>query len=560
MEIISKMNKTTVLFLASVIITSIIISSIPKVSSQQYYVPKDPYFVGARYSLPEREPPRATYVSASIFIPGGPPEHYSINYLHYYVLLNVNNHDPNNPRYPRYWYQFGFDNKFNVVAAIYDRGNNRTSDHDDVVWWCDTYPLSRGVWYRFTIHMLDNGNVVFLVQRFILGDWRTIYSCTRSYSTSNRLVLDDGYSVFEEVRANQVYETMPTYSFHFASLENSIRFRETNWVKFVATNDPASSPIPRNAKTSIHEDYVLIQNYYNRYQRDMDASLWGSGASATKGSLRNTFLVAYVNSEFYIVIGKVTYKDPVDRNSKYYVNYETLRILPERAIVSQRAGPPSLTYSSYTGKYYLAWSDSPSRFHIMQSYDGVNWFNKVTINEATRTNPILVAGGSYIYVIWVDFYTFKINLMRSQDGINWFDKTTLNELSEYYVGATYMNNALIISWATYGDKKINVIKYDPSRKIWYDKVTLNERANSGPSITVIREPYNIYSVDVLYLVWNDSADVLYSVRSTDSGRTWGFGTTLGEWRVANPFIASNEDKLFITYCSGDLLFLLRTTL
>jgi hypothetical protein len=164
----------------------------------------------------------------------------------------VNNYDPNNPRYPRYWYQFGFDNKFNVIAAIYDRGNNRTSDHDDVVWWCDTYPLSRGVWYRFTIHMLDNGSVVFLVQRFILGDWRTIYSCPRSYSTSNRLVLDDGYSVFEEVRANQGYERMPYYSFHFANLGSNERPIETNWVSFKGSNNSTINPLPPNTQATIY--------------------------------------------------------------------------------------------------------------------------------------------------------------------------------------------------------------------------------------------------------------------------------------------------------------------
>jgi hypothetical protein len=133
------MNKTIALFLSLVIIISAFIALIPKVSSQQYYNPiKYPYFVGAEYSLGDRLPVR--YVTADIFIPDGFPEHNSVlnNYIHYYILLNVNNNDPtaNENRPPQYWYQLGIDNRFRVVAATYDRGNNRTSNHDDNIWWC----------------------------------------------------------------------------------------------------------------------------------------------------------------------------------------------------------------------------------------------------------------------------------------------------------------------------------------------------------------------------------------------------------------------------------------
>jgi hypothetical protein len=547
------MSKTIALILSSIIILSIIIL-IPKVSSQQYYIPNDPYFVGAHYSLNDRLLVRN--VTASIFIPDGPPEHYSqLNYIHYYVLLNVNNYDPNNPAYPRYWYQLGFDNRFNVVAAIYDRGNDRTSGYDDNVWWCDTYSLSRGVWYRFTIHMLDNGNVVFLVQRFILGDWRTIYSCTRSYSTSNTLVLDSDYNVFQEVRANQTYEKMPYYSFHFTNLGNNRRAIETNWFSFEVSSNPKVNPVPPNTQATIYQNYVLIQNFYNRGLKSTSAFPY-DGASATGTPSKNTFLIAYRSLNDQIVIGKVTYKDMdpnADYSNKYWSDYKHIITMSERTL-----SPPSIIYNPYTGKYYLAWRGTDNRLNIIQSYDGETWFNKVMLNEYSYDGPTLVIGSDgYIYLIWVNTDA-KINIMRSQDGINWFDKSTANELSRYHVGAVYVGNNLIISWVGL-DYKINVIKYSPSSKTWYSKVTLNEYAYSGLSMTVVRDPYK-ENWRIIYLVWRGNTGWLNSIRSDDLGATWGYKMTFDESRLTNPFIAANEDKLFITYSYGSHIFLLRTIL
>jgi hypothetical protein len=154
----------------------------------------------------------------------------------------------------------------------------------------------------------------------------------------------------------------------------------------------------------------------------------------------------------------------------------------------------------------------------------------------------------------------RINVMRSQDGINWFDKSTANELTKYHVGATtYTNNVLVIAWVGL-DYRINVIHYYASTKTWLYKVTLNELSFSGVSITVIREPYKYYTSDILYLVWMGGDWRLNSIRSNDLGINWGHKMTFDESRLTNPFIASNEDKLFITYCWNDLLFLLRTTL
>jgi hypothetical protein len=48
------MSKIIALILSLIIILSTIISLIPKVSSQRDKTPKDPYFVGASYSLNDR--------------------------------------------------------------------------------------------------------------------------------------------------------------------------------------------------------------------------------------------------------------------------------------------------------------------------------------------------------------------------------------------------------------------------------------------------------------------------------------------------------------------------
>jgi hypothetical protein len=276
--------------LASIIIISTIIPFIPKVSSQRYYIPDDPYFVGASYSGPESRPPSATYVTADIFIPDGPPEHNSFlnNYIHYYILLNVNNLDLYNLYNPRYWYQFGIDNRFHVVAATYDYGNDRRPHTgDDNVWWCispnDSNPiyfLNRGEWYRFRIEM-DERTVVFSVQRFVNGVWQNVFEpCRQSYSTSAYLVLDSSYSVFQEVRANQTYEKLPYYSFHFTNLGNSRRSIETNWASFKVSNNSTINPVPPNTQATIYQNHVLIQNFYSRWEIYSYDSIQ-DGASAT---------------------------------------------------------------------------------------------------------------------------------------------------------------------------------------------------------------------------------------------------------------------------------------
>jgi hypothetical protein len=170
-------------------------------------------------------------------------------------------------------------------------------------------------------------------------------------------------------------------------------------------------------------------------------------------------------------------------------------------------------------------------------------------------------GDSYIYLAWVDL-NGKINIIRSQDGIRWTDKIILNEVTSRPVGIAYLAypfNSLVVAWVG-SDNRINIIKYSLSRGEWYDRVTLNERSWSGLSLTVISDPYTGLTGYTLYLVWREG-DILNSIRSSasDLGRRWGFKMVFDESRIAEPFIASNDDKLFVTYSSSGYLFLLRTT-
>jgi hypothetical protein len=66
----------------------------------------------------------------------------------------------------------------------------------------------------------------------------------------------------------------------------------------------------------------------------------------------------------------------------------------------------------------------------------------------------------------------------------------------------------------------------------------------------------------LYIVFSGWDNRLYSIRSSDTlGTNWGYLMSFDEVRETNPFIASNQDKLFITYSLWYYhLFLLRTTL
>jgi hypothetical protein len=517
--------------------------------------------------MPESIPPDATFVTADIFIPNGPPEHNLIfNYIRYFILLNVNNLDPYDRYNPRYWYQLGIDNRFHVVAGTYDRGNDRTSGYDDNFWWCispndpnPNYFLNRGEWYRFRIEM-NGRTVVFSVQRFINGVWQNVFEpCRQSYSTSAYLVLDSGYSVFEEVRANQTHEKLPYYSFHFANLGNSIRSIETNWAYFKVSSNDRVNPVPPNTQATIYQNHVLIQNFYNRWEIYTSYYSIQDGASATWTPQKNTFLIAFRTTSNWIKIGKVTYRDyEPDTFNKYWIQYEDVTTVWEKTL-----RPPSIVYNPHTGKYYLAWLGTDNRLNVIQSYDGITWFNKVTLNEYSYHGPTLVVGDDrYIYLLWVGMDN-RINIIRSLDGIGWFDKSTSYEKTDRYIGAAYVpgtQSSLIISWVGL-DYRINIIKYYPAGKIWWGKMTLDIYSRSGLSMTYIREPYTKGSYS-LYIVFSGWDNRLYSIRSSDTlGTNWGYLMSFDEVRETNPFIASNQDKLFITYSLWSYhLFLLRTTL
>jgi hypothetical protein len=78
-------------------------------------------------------------------------------------------------------------------------------------------------------------------------------------------------------------------------------------------------------------------------------------------------------------------------------------------------------------------------------------------------------------------------------------------------------------------------------------------------MTVIRDPYK-EGWRIIYLVWKGGRGWINSLRSDDLGTNWGYKMIFDESLTLDPFIASNQDKLFITNSEAIHIFLLRTTL
>jgi len=526
-----------------IIINIFVINANLEIAKADHLVSRNPWFEGVYYAGPIIRS-NVTYVEAIFRVPNGPSEN-SSHYIHYYVLLNVNEESG------RYWYQFGFDTSFRIVGGTYDR--NDISDPNDDVWrYCSNaylYSLEGGKSYRFTINKKINQPVIFTVYDEYN---RTIWSCSQSYG-SGKLILDRDYSVFEEVRSGPYpgnpRDPIPKYSFYISSNRNSNSpYGEINWAR-LSTGYSDAPPHPPNVYATISFQNVLIQNWYHKTTLNEYSQV---SFSVTYGPLDNVFYFAWTGLDYRINIGAIRFFDGIGDN-KYRFEYLWKRTLDERSL-----SPPSIIYGG--GKFYLAWRGLDDRLNVMQSYDGQNWFSKVILNEKSYRGPTLTYGGGYVYLAWLgqDFPYFKINLMRSQDGINWKDKETINEYSSLELGLTFSEGRILIAW-TGIDNRINIIQYNPNTKSWFGKVTLGEFSYGSIGLTFVGNDMNSRS---LYLVWKGGDNRLNILRSNSlDGMSWTYKMIFDERSNVGPSIGFGKDKIVLVWIGIDirLNFLVRST-
>ena len=82
----------------------------------------------------------------------------------------------------------------------------------------------------------------------------------------------------------------------------------------------------------------------------------------------------------------------------------------------------------------------------MSSTDGLNYSNKVTLNETSPVALALAVFQNKFVVAWIGVGDNRLNVMQSSNGLNWTNKVTLNDTSQSSPALAVLGNQLFIAW------------------------------------------------------------------------------------------------------------------
>jgi hypothetical protein len=202
----------------------------------------------------------------------------------------------------------------------------------------------------------------------------------------------------------------------------------------------------------------------------------------------------------------------------------------------------------YNNRLYLAWTGTDGHLNLESSADGVHFGHKVTLNETSYAAPTLAvytdlnSGEERLAIGWTGTDLFRrLNVASTVNGVNFFDKVTLNETSylQYSIGKYLVRISMAPSLASFGgylwiawtgsdaQHHLNtMVSTDGDH--FGEKATLSETSLSGPSLAHEYVPTSSLP-DRLFIGWTGTGNNRLNYMSTPStGNNFGGKVTLNE--------------------------------
>lgn len=181
-------------------------------------------------------------------------------------------------------------------------------------------------------------------------------------------------------------------------------------------------------------------------------------------------------------------------------------------VTLNEVSPVSLGLTVFNNKFFVAWIGvGNNRINIMQSSNGLNWTNKVTLNDTSLSAPSLTVFNNNLFLAWRGVGNNQLNVMRSANGINWTNKVTLADTTTSGPSITQLGNALLIAWRGVGNNRLNVMR-SINGSSFAGKVTLNDTTLSRPQLFVQN--------NVAALTWRGVGNNLLNVLFSNNGSAW----------------------------------------
>lgn len=142
---------------------------------------------------------------------------------------------------------------------------------------------------------------------------------------------------------------------------------------------------------------------------------------------------------------------------------------------------------------YFAWiDDDDNKVYIGWSPDGVNWANRVFVNESSTGDgtPAIAFGNGRLYLAWVDDddNNLHVKSFLPAPSLQVTSNTRLGEISSDDAGPAlaFENGRLFLAWTDDNQRLQVMLSDDPSAQVWQSKQQLGHSSdNAGPALTFI---------------------------------------------------------------------------
>lgn len=180
-------------------------------------------------------------------------------------------------------------------------------------------------------------------------------------------------------------------------------------------------------------------------------------------------------------------------------------------------------------------------FVIVLLFTLTNGFSQDIPQGRSNDAPALIIATGRLYLAWFDKDNKRLQITSSTDGINWVEKVEIDEKSERDPSLAYLNGRLYLAWRGIDDKNYaNIVSSSDGGQTWNNKITfkdgeLTARTGDGPAL--------LSANGKLYLVWTDQNKAIKWISSVE-------GAT---WRLERPVNGSTETSPSMGYFNNRII-------